>query len=655
MSEVNLQFTVNNFSSTITLAATELAINPQATELTVFGGFAAYPPAGGAGDTQVTFNDAGLFAGSTNFTYNKNSNTLSVDNLNTTSIISNGPLNTGTTYVTGNVYVSDTVGANNLSVTGLNDMGSPGNLRLTNTTAGQYIKTLGNNQLAIGNLAAGGQPQQLQFNNATEFGGIPTVTWDGTDLVVGDADNVKMYGGTNGYVLQTDGSGNLTWLPQAGAISPSTGAPGGANSQIQINRAGVFGGIPGFTVNPISNVMAAINLDVATVLTAGTVRTNSLAYANGSPYVFITPAAGANTQVQFNSNGNFAGSNAFTFGTNPINSVANTLSVTNVYSTGDIRGNAITAVGNINCFYTISGNLLNVNYITGNGLGITAIAAANIVGQVPNAIVAGTVYTAAQPNITSVGQLTNLTVGNTINAGNINVGNTLTAYYVDGTITRPSQPNITTIGTLINLTVTGNITTQGNIAASNALYSNLGNSIRGNFFIGAGNNLSNIQGANITGQVSNALISGTVYTAAQPNITSIGTLSSLTVAGTTIIQQAKEKATLASTPNTGTFTYNTASQAIILKTANSTGSFIINFTNISMDISQSMTFTYINKNSTTGYYCTEVQLDGTTVFPNWTGGAPPSAGTINGYDIYNFNIIKTGTTTYVVFATVGSY
>ena len=38
-------------------------------------------------------------------------------------------------------------------------------------------------------------------------------------------------------------------------------------------------------------------------------------------------------------------------------------------------------------------------------------------------------------------------------------------------------------------------------------------------------------GANVTGQVSNALIAGTIYTNAQPNITSVGTLTSLSVTG----------------------------------------------------------------------------------------------------------------------------
>jgi hypothetical protein len=78
---------------------------------------------------------------------------------------------------------------------------------------------------------------------------------------------------------------------------------------------------------------------------------------------------------------------------------------------------------------------------------------------------------------------------------------------------------------------TGNILLDGitgNITANNA---NLGNALSANFFIGAGNNLSNISGANVSGQVGNALVAGTVYTNAQPNITSVGSLTSLTVTG----------------------------------------------------------------------------------------------------------------------------
>jgi hypothetical protein len=71
-------------------------------------------------------------------------------------------------------------------------------------------------------------------------------------------------------------------------------------------------------------------------------------------------------------------------------------------------------------------------------------------------------------------------------------------------------------------------TSLANIRSGNA---DLGNLATANFFTGSGNNLSNIQASNITGQVANSLVAGTVYTNAQPNITSVGTLATLSVSG----------------------------------------------------------------------------------------------------------------------------
>jgi hypothetical protein len=90
------------------------------------------------------------------------------------------------------------------------------------------------------------------------------------------------------------------------------------------------------------------------------------------------------------------------------------------------------------------------------------------------------------------------------------------------------------------------LTITGNITASNA---NLGNAATANFFIGSGNNLSNIQGANVTGAVATATTAGTVTTAAQPNITSTGTLTALTVTGTTTAGNLSTGGTLSVTGN----------------------------------------------------------------------------------------------------------
>jgi len=160
----------------------------------------------------------------------------------------------------------------------------------------------------------------------------------------------------------------------------------------------------------------------------------------------------------------------------------------------------------------------------------------------------------SQPNITSVGNLSSLTVGNaTANViildGNINATGAINANNFNGNFTGNFSGNVDISG---NIKIGGSNTqvlfnSNGDVQGSNAFIfdyasniltltgnllttnANLGNAARANFFIGAGNNLSNIAGANVSGQVANALISGTVYTNAQPNITSVGTLTSLAV------------------------------------------------------------------------------------------------------------------------------
>jgi hypothetical protein len=101
-----------------------------------------------------------------------------------------------------------------------------------------------------------------------------------------------------------------------------------------------------------------------------------------------------------------------------------------------------------------------------------AIAGANVSGQVANALVAGTVYTAAQPNITSVGTLSSLTVSANVGAGNVNATGKVFAPVIEGTsvvtdsggITMPSGGNIAGNGS-VNITGIANISATGEIGA----------------------------------------------------------------------------------------------------------------------------------------------------------------------------------------------
>jgi hypothetical protein len=290
---------------------------------------------------------------------------------------------------------------------------------------------------------AGGNTGELQYKITTlQLGGVPNTLFDGSNLTLGNVANLKITGGINGYVLQTDGTGNLDWTAQTGN-GGGNGSPGGSNTQIQYNDSGSFGGNAGFTFNEIT--------------------------------------------------------------------------------------------GNVN----IPGNLS----VVGNVFG-----------------------------------------------GNINANN------------------------------------------------------------------SNFAG--------NAVVAGTVYTNAQPNITSLGNLTSLNVAGVSSIQSAKEKVNIITTPGAGNagVTVQLVNQAIDFYVANATNNFTINIigngstsVNTLLSSNQSMTTSVMITNGAANtYYANVIQIDGSTITPKWVGNVPVG-GTANAISVYTFNIIKTASSTYTVLGSLLGY
>lgn len=177
---------------------------------------------------------------------------------------------------------------------------------------------------------------QLLYNNLNIINGVPNTSYANGNLTLGNVANVRILGGTNGYVLQTDGVGNLTWTAQTGN-GGGNGVPGGANTQIQYNDSGAFGGNSGFTFNEVSgNVNMPANLIVA-----GTIFGN------------------VNTAINANY-ANFAG-NAFSVdGSNVIGAVANA----NYALTANYSIFAGTVVNAIQSNITTLGTLTELN-VTG--------------------------------------------------------------------------------------------------------------------------------------------------------------------------------------------------------------------------------------------------------------------------------------------------
>jgi len=199
--------------------------------------------------------------------------------------------------------------------------------------------------------AAGGNSTQLQFNNAGTLGGIPNVTWNGNVLTLGSVSALSISGGINGYFLQTDGNGGLTWAQ--GGNGGGNGTPGGSNTQVQYNDNGSFGGDVDFTFNKLTNTLTVPTVNaVSNITAAGNITTNGYFVGNGA---YIT---GLTTDVA-NTVSNPAQPN--------ITSVGNLLYL---YLDGDVSsvGNA-TFAGNVNASngsfssnVTVNGNLrVNAN------------------------------------------------------------------------------------------------------------------------------------------------------------------------------------------------------------------------------------------------------------------------------------------------------
>jgi hypothetical protein len=241
-----------------------------------------------------------------------------------------------------------------------------------------------------------------------------------------------------------------------------------------------------------------------------------------------------------------------------------------IAATGNVTGGNLTTGGVVSATGNLiaagialgTGNIVGGNITAthfGSGAGLTSLTGANVTGTVPlatSATTAGTVTTAAQSNITSVGTLSSVTVTANVTAGNL---------VLSGSISDSSQLDLITgagnivltpaAGSNVQIAANANITaaTISTSTATGALRVAGGAGVVGNVyagaFYGAATGLTAIPGANVTGTVANATFAtsagsattatsatsattaGTVTTAAQGNITSVGTLTSLTVSG----------------------------------------------------------------------------------------------------------------------------
>jgi len=408
-----------------------------------------------------------------------------------------------------------------------------------------------------------------------------------TKLQLGNVANLSMTGGAIGYILETDGAGNLSWTPKntlyttikgltnnvsgnvitmtVSNLTPYTNGQAVTITGAIISNSGANSNING------NSFYVKLNGDFAT---SGNVvlytNVNLLTTANGAGLVSYTAnsgvataalggggtgsVGGSNTTVQFNDQNISNGVAAFTFDKN-----TTTLTLSS--------GNVIAA--NINATIAVTSPILVSNITTGTSpLTVTSTT------LVPNLFVArANVSEYANTALTTTGTwypiFVNATLGNLAQGANANLSfNAATGNLTTTLLNVTSNANTGNLGTTTLIATTGNITT---------INSGLMKNSTSNITIASAGNVSTFIGGNATAQFvvtsTGANISGTANVAGNANVGNLGTATAIITTGniTTInsglIQNGNSNIVITANANISHFvTGNATSQLTITAT-----------------------------------------------------------------------------------------
>ena len=371
----------------------------------------------------------------------------------------------------------------------------------TGNISGNYI--LGNGSQLTG------LPQSYTNSNVSTFlaaFGSNTISTTGTIT----AGNI-----TGGNLLTTGIVSATSRLVTSGTVSATSNVTGG-----NILTAGI--------VSSTSNITGGNILTAGIVSASGNILTAGIVSASGNIYTSST----LHVDIDVNVGGNI--------------------------STTNLTGTGVSVIGNI-----------TGSYVFGNGsqlTGITTATATNISNGTSNVSVVSansniTVAVNGTSNVIVFASTGEYVTGVVSATGNVTGGNILTSGLISATskITGSSL-----IGTIVsatgnvtggNILTAGFVTATGDVTGDNLLTSgsvSAVSSVTGDFIIGNGSQLTSLTGANVTGTVANAtyaLNASVVTSNAQPNITSIGILSSLSVSGNILSSNIVSNGIISTTGN----------------------------------------------------------------------------------------------------------
>ncbi len=401
--------------------------------------------------------------------------------------------NTSTATTVYPTFTTSSANGNSSAVINTGISANLGNASITATTFVGALSGAATSATTAGTVTTAAQP------NITSVGTLTSLGVNGTVTAVAFTANTGVFTG-NGNGISSLQAANVT-----GTLPTSVT---NAISNVGTITAGTWNSTftAGLNANTLANIQGA---NVSGTVASATAATNAAALLQNTSTAttvyptFTTSSANGNSSAVINTgiSANLGNSSitATTFvgalsGAATTAGTVTTAAQPNITSTGTltsltVSGNATAgnligphangnsninmpaANGNVNISVAGNANVLVVTgtgvnvagtlntgtgVITGNGSGLSAIAGANVTGTVSSATTAGTVTTAAQPNITSVGTLTSLGVTGNVAAGNLTTTGVLS---VTGTGVSSIAGNLDmTSNTIINLATPTNPT-----------------------------------------------------------------------------------------------------------------------------------------------------------------------------------------------------
>jgi hypothetical protein len=274
-------------------------------------------------------------------------------------------------------------------------------------------------------------------------------------------------------------------------------------------------------------------------------------------------------------------------------------------------------------------------------------------------------------SVSGTGTVNGITLTGTVtSSGDLTLGGTLSgvslATQVTGTLPIANGGTGTTATTFVNLAsnVTGTLPVANGGTGATTLTAN-------NVLLGNGTSAVQVVAPGTSGNVLTS--NGTTWASSTPaagfstsvdnTFTGTQTFSGTSAKLAIVLNDAAEVATVSATAATGTIAYDITTQSVLFYTSNASANWTVNFRassgtslNTALATGQSVTVAFLVTQGSTAYYNSAVQVDGTTsgVTTRWLGGAP-AAGNASGIDSYRYLIIKTGSATYTVLASVTQF